>query len=160
VGGWGWEQNADFVEVTIFDGLEGVGSLPRDQIAVSFEASGFDLKVHGLRGKNLRLRVNNLEKDINTAASKLRITKNRIIVQLKKAGSWEHWANLTGKKPRGAAAEAGKSGGDPAAGLMDVMRDLYEDGDDTTRKVIAEAWTKSRDMQMRGVPSFPEGDAL
>lgn len=37
---------------------------------------------------------------------------------------------------------------DPSAGLMDMMRQMYEDGDDDMKRTIAKAWTESRDKQM------------
>lgn len=33
---------------------------------------------------------------------------------------------------------------DPSAGIMDMMRDMYEDGDDQMKRTIAEAFSKSR----------------
>lgn len=37
---------------------------------------------------------------------------------------------------------------DPSAGLMDMMRQMYEDGDDDMKRTIAKAWTESREKQM------------
>ena len=39
---------------------------------------------------------------------------------------------------------------DPGAGLMDMMKDLYNDGTPEMKKTIAEAWTKSRMEQGGG----------
>ena len=33
---------------------------------------------------------------------------------------------------------------------MDMMKEMYDNGDDQTKKMIAEAWTKSREAQMKG----------
>jgi len=64
VKGWGWEQpsGTQYVEVTIFEGLEGVGALPAGAVSCEFKTSSFDLTVMGLRGKNYRLKVTNLDK--------------------------------------------------------------------------------------------------
>jgi calcyclin binding protein len=37
---------------------------------------------------------------------------------------------------------------DPSAALMDMMRQMYEDGDDDMKRNIAKAWTESREKQM------------
>jgi calcyclin binding protein len=37
---------------------------------------------------------------------------------------------------------------DPSAGLMDMMKQMYEDGDDDMKRTIAKAWTESREKQM------------
>jgi calcyclin binding protein len=55
--------------------------------------------------------------------------------QVKGEYSYDHWANLTGKRTRKAEAKAA----DPMGGLMDMMKDMYEEGDDQTRKIIGEA---------------------
>merc|ERR1719244_1773010 len=39
---------------------------------------------------------------------------------------------------------------DPSAGIMSMMKKMYEDGDDDMKRTIAKAWTESRDKQMSG----------
>jgi calcyclin binding protein len=34
---------------------------------------------------------------------------------------------------------------DPSAGLMDMMRQIYEDGDDDMKRTIAKTWTETRE---------------
>ena len=38
-------------------------------------------------------------------------------------------------------------GADPSAGLMDMMKKMYEDGDDNMKRTIAEAWSKAQDKK-------------
>jgi calcyclin binding protein len=33
----------------------------------------------------------------------------------------------------------------PEAGLMDLMKKMYEEGDENMKRTIAESWTKARD---------------
>ena len=73
------------------------------------------------------------------------VKKNRVLLRLKKAGQWDHWVDLIAKKPRAKDAAGKAIPADPSAGIMDLMKDMYNDGDDQTRKMIAEAWTKSRE---------------
>lgn len=160
--GWGWDQNTNYVEVLIHSGLDGVGALPKGAVTVDFTKSSFDLRVMGLAGKNYRLRVTNLDKDIAPERSSFEVKKNRVVIKLKKAGEWDHWIDLVSKRRAGAAEGGGAGGGaggagaagkgaeDPSAALMDMMKQMYEDGDDATRKIIAESWLKSRDERARG----------
>ena len=39
---------------------------------------------------------------------------------------------------------------DPQAGLMDLMKKMYDDGDDEMKRTIAKAWTESQEKKMRG----------
>jgi hypothetical protein len=103
-------------------------------------------QIVGLNGLNFRVRVPALDKDINSTASKLVVQKNRVKLMLKKAGQFDYWTNLArkgGKKPAGEKPPAD-------GGIMDMMRDLYNDGDDQMKKTIAEAWGKSRSEAARG----------
>ena len=36
---------------------------------------------------------------------------------------------------------------DPSAGMMNMMKKMYEDGDDNMKRTIAEAWTKANDKK-------------
>ena len=38
-------------------------------------------------------------------------------------------------------------GGDPSAGLMDMMKKMYDEGDENMKRTIAEAWTKAQDKK-------------
>ena len=46
---------------------------------------------------------------------------------------------------------------DPQAGLMNMMKKMYEEGDANTKKSIAEAWTKANDKKAQGgAPDFSD----
>ena len=36
---------------------------------------------------------------------------------------------------------------DPSASIMNMMKDMYQNGDDEMRRVIGKAWTESREKQ-------------
>ena len=111
--------------------------------ACEFGKNSFDLKILDFGGKNFRLLKNNLDKDIVPGESKVTVKKNRITITLRKAkGSYgyDSWIDLTAKRPK---AET-DSKADPSAGIMDMMKQMYDDGDDTMKKAIGEAMLKSR----------------
>ena len=39
---------------------------------------------------------------------------------------------------------------DPQAGLMKMMKKMYDEGDDDMKRTIAKAWTESQDKKMKG----------
>ena len=63
----------------------------------------------------------------------------------------KRWSHLTGYdktkdfKPPKVDTETAD---DPSQGLMDMMKKMYEEGDDELKRTIAKAWTESRDKQM------------
>ncbi len=40
------------------------------------------------------------------------------------------------------------SAADPSAGLMDMMKKLYDEGDDDMKRTIAKAWTEGQNKKM------------
>lgn len=73
-------------------------------------------------------------------------TKSGLTVFLKKAKSSDFWDGMEYKKPL-VSEPSGKEDQqkDPQAGLMDMMREMYQNGDPEMKKIIAESWTKSRE---------------
>ena len=58
--------------------------------------------------------------------------------------SYDTWQNLTSKKTKEQRNEAAKKDKDPMGGVMDMMKEMYESGDDNMKKIIGEAMLKSR----------------
>ena len=146
---YGFSTEGDNVEVTVLDAV-GVGALPRENISVEFGTQSFDLRIHGLGGKNYRLKIPLLEKEINPEASSYTVGKNRVTLRLKKQSSWDYWGDALASKKKAPSKAAGAKPDDPMSGIMDVMKDMYDQGDDATKKMIAESWQKSREQQQGG----------
>lgn len=54
---FGWDQSDKKVSIYVTSGVDGVGSLPKGQVVCEFEDQSVDLRIQGLNGKNLRLRI-------------------------------------------------------------------------------------------------------
>lgn len=124
---YGFSSEGEFVEVLLLD-LPGVGALPRELVTAAFTPTSFDLRVHGLGGRNYRLTVPHLEKEIVPDRSKLVVGKSRVTLKLAKRHSWDFWSALAAKKPPAGAAKQAEGGAglgeDGMGGLMDVMKDV------------------------------------
>jgi len=132
--------------VTVDIRLKGVEALPAENITCQFGEASLDLKIQGYGDPpaNYRMYKTNLEKDIVPGESSFLVKKNHVILKLRKEKAqygYEAWQDLTTNRRRTRTKEAK---GDPMAGLMDIMKDMYEDGDDSTKKAIGEAMLKSR----------------
>lgn len=149
--------NAPFV--TVYVSLMGVGSISRDLISCNFQPSSFDLIVNDLNGKSYRLFQDHLEKDIDPALSKIVVKSDKIIVKLAKVkqrdyGGYDYWTKLSDKKAR---EKDKKTKDDPQSSIMDLMKQMYDDGDDNMKKIIGETMMKqqrgelSKDDPMKGL---------
>jgi calcyclin binding protein len=144
--------------VTLYVELPRVGSLPRDAITCHFTTSSVDLIVRNLDGKSYRLYKDNLDKDVDPTKCKIIVKSHKVLVKLAKIkseyGSYDYWTQLTAKKSRTTKAEKKE---DPSASIMQLMRDMYEDGDDSMRKVIGETMLKQQRGELGGGTNDPMG---
>jgi len=140
---YGTEPNCVYVYLN--SGLDGVEQI-KDRVSCEFGKTSFDLKIHNLDGKNFRLVKSNLEEDIVPSECKAIIKKNRIKIKLMKVKAdygYKSWINLEAKGKRN--EEVAK---DPNGGIMDMMKQLYEDGDDKMKKLIGETMEKTNRERM------------
>ena len=145
---FGFSAEGAYVEVLVM-GLAGVGALPRERITCAFTATSFDLRVLGLGGRDYRLVVPALDKAVVAEECKLVVGKTQLKLKLRKVNSYDMWTRLAAsRQPTESTAKRDgmATAADPMAGLMDIMKDMYEKGDDGTRKMIAEAFVKSREQ--------------
>uniref|UniRef100_A0A7S0Q5W8 CS domain-containing protein n=1 Tax=Coccolithus braarudii TaxID=221442 RepID=A0A7S0Q5W8_9EUKA len=155
--GYGKDPNNVYVYV-VHSIFEGIGE-HKECVQCSFTTSSFDLKILGFKGKNYRLNVPNLDKEIDPAMSKALVKKDSIKIKMRKVKGqygYDSWLDLSAKRSGGALAKDK----DPGEGLMDMMKQMYDDGDDQMKKTLGEAMLKSRQDQMRGgaSSSLPSGD--
>jgi len=149
-----WDQDSygktpNHVYVYLMTGFEGIGEC-KDSVSCTFDKQAFDLKVHGFKGKNYRLFKSNLEKAIDVSESKVIVKKNSIkvvLVKIKGTYGYDNWNNLT-EKSGALSSQAAKD--DPGAGIMDMMKQMYDEGDDNMKKTLGEAMLKSRQDQAMG----------
>lgn len=139
--------------VTLYVSLVGVGSLDRSNITCKFTKESFDLIVKDYQGKTLRLMRDNLEHNIDNEKSKIIVKADKIVIKLAKVKgeySYDSWTNLTDKKGKKKKAEEKRK--DPSSSIMELMKDMYDSGDDKMKKMIGETMLKQREGKLGGGP--------
>jgi len=153
-----WESGSyDSPTITVYLGLPGVIAA-KSRTEVKFGQYSVDVTVMDLDGVNYRYINDNLEKDIIPESSKIIVKNNKIIIKLAKVKgeySYENWNQLTCKKKRDINAEK-KSKADPQSSIMDLMKNLYDEGDPEMKKVIGESMLKSRNGEKPEPPPMPD----
>jgi len=152
--------------ITIYVDLPNIGTVPRENISCDFSPTSFDLKVlhHPImKDCNYRLINDSLDKEIDVALSKFIVKANKIIIKLQKKkgeyGSYDHWSDLTAKKNKKKSNEKENSdkAKDPSASIMELMKDMYDSGDDNMKKIIGETMMKQREGKLGGGKEKPFG---
>ncbi|CAL5213082.1 unnamed protein product [Lathyrus oleraceus] len=131
-----WDQDNE--KVKIYVSLEGVDE---SKIESEFKPNAFDVKFHDIQGKNYRCAIVKLHKEIVPEKCKVLVKPKRVIITLVKA-SKANWLDLHFKEDK--LKPALDKAKDPMAGIMDMMKNMYEDGDEEMKKTIAKAWTDAR----------------
>ncbi|XP_058201316.1 uncharacterized protein LOC131316063 isoform X1 [Rhododendron vialii] len=122
----------------IYVSLEGVD---QEKMEIVFKPMSIDVKFHDVQGKNYRCAIPKLNKEIVPEKCKVVVKPTRVIITLPKA-SKGNWLDLHFKEDK--LKPNVDKGGDPMAGIMDLMKNMYEEGDDEMKKTIAKAWTDAR----------------
>jgi calcyclin binding protein len=73
-----------------------------------------------------------------------------VVVFLAKSMTSKHWPHLIAsemkaKEPKVPDMDPNE---DPSAGLMNLMKKMYEEGDDEMKRSIAKAWTEGREKNV------------
>ncbi|XVF87164.1 hypothetical protein PTKIN_Ptkin18bG0097000 [Pterospermum kingtungense] len=131
-----WDQDND--KVKIYVSLEGVD---QEKVQTEFKPMSFDAKFHDVQGKNYRCAIPKLNKEIVPEKCKVLVKPTRVIITLFKAskGSWPDLHFKEDKLKPNLDKEK-----DPMAGIMDLMKNMYDEGDDDMKRTIAKAWTDAR----------------
>ncbi|KAG8288206.1 hypothetical protein J6590_020970 [Homalodisca vitripennis] len=98
--------------------------------------------------------INRCTVTTNTDTEHLKLI-NMVVVSLAKEETGKTWSHLTSSEKKAKEPKPTpklSDNADPSAGLMDLMKQMYEDGDDDMKRSIAKAWTESRNNS--GMPSF------
>lgn len=136
LGSFSWDQDNDKLKIYVF--LEGVDE---EKIEAEFKSISVDVKFHNVQGKNYRCAIPKLNKEIVPKKCKVVVKPTKVIITLIKA-SKGNWLDLHFKEDK-LKPNLDKER-DPMAGIMDLMKNMYEEGDDEMKKTIAKAWTDAR----------------
>lgn len=142
---YAWDQSDKFFK--IFVTLNNVQTLPSDNVTCQFSERSVELAVKNLEGKNHNLLIKNLAETIDQAKSYWKVKSDMIVIFLAKQRQSVKWDAVTLDEKRIKEAKASKldsKSDDPQASMMNLMKQLYEDGDDEMKRTIAKAFVESR----------------
>ncbi|EDR26986.1 calcyclin-binding protein, putative [Entamoeba dispar SAW760] len=144
-----WEDRTSSVKIMLF--LNEIGSFDKSKIKVTFNTDTVDVFVEQFKGVNYHFERKTFAAII-PEQSKYTLSSNRInlILQKEKNESWSSFEKAKDVKvPK-------MNNKDPQAGLMDMMKQMYEDGDDDMKRTIAKAWSEAHDKKLSGKDSLDE----
>ncbi|XP_031563903.1 calcyclin-binding protein-like [Actinia tenebrosa] len=144
---YAWDQSDKFVKVYIT--LPGVEKLSKEKIASKFTGNSMDVKVYDLDGKNYQLKIIRLFHGIVSEESYVKVKSGSLLVMMKKEKEKEKWEDVckkvTAKSSRDFASGFDDKAKDPQESIMELMKKMYDEGDDEMKRTLNKAWTESRE---------------
>ncbi|XP_045123158.1 calcyclin-binding protein-like [Portunus trituberculatus] len=157
---YSWDQSDKFTKLYLM--LKNIQSLPKESITSSFTEKTVQVKVEGLDGKNHHLRITNLAGTIKPDASYHKVKTDMVVVLMAKAENGTKWSGVTAEDAKANEARKPKTdSSDPNAGIMDLMKQMYDDGDDKMKQMLNKTWYESQQKTLRGesgMPGMPDLD--
>merc|ERR1711972_519458 len=141
---FGWDGSSAKT-AKIYVNLKGVGTHDTSKVFSKFESRSLEVKVEDFNNANYVFSVVGLAADILTEQCSVKPKGDDLIVTLKKKEE---------------AEEKKADNDDPSASIMNMMKKMYDEGDDEMKRTIAKAWTESRDRQSGGLGGGPSGGGL
>ncbi|CCF75340.1 Calcyclin-binding protein [Babesia microti strain RI] len=145
-----WEQETSSIKIRIK--FDNISTHDRSKINLQCDASSVSLTVNDFKSPdnnaNYMFRIAKLHSKINPEKSSYHLKTNYIVLSLEKE-SPGHWPSVEYKqsnitKPK--IPEADKDS-DPNSMLIDLMKNLYQEGDDEMKRTIAKAWTEANEKR-------------
>ena len=145
---YSWDQSDKFVKFYLTN-LKNVQELPRPEgFETDFRPRAVKFRVCNLSGKNHVFEIKELAYDINAEKSHYKVKSDMVVIFLAKEQIGQQWSHVTAAEKAKAAKknEVPKmdDNADPSKGLMDMMKKMYDEGDDDMKRTIGKAWTESQ----------------
>ncbi|XP_014676250.1 PREDICTED: calcyclin-binding protein-like [Priapulus caudatus] len=156
---YGWENDGKFIKVYVT--LKNVHNIPKENVSVEFTETSMSLNVSELDGKSYNLPIHDLLQLIDPSSSSHKVKTDMVLVNLRKkdgTNTWNHVTKSDVKKTdaKAAAPSMGKDAGeDPNKAMMNIMKKMYDEGDDEMKRSIAKAWTEGKEKGGGGFPGLP-----
>ncbi|KAK6753139.1 hypothetical protein RB195_012625 [Necator americanus] len=147
---YGWDESDKFVKVYIT--LQGVQNVNPSSIQHSFSNYGYDITVSDFCGKNHVMTMKGLRDEIVPESSQIKQKQDMLVVMMKKKAEGKKWEQLTKleydeKQKRKPKFDDKSMGDDPQASLMNMMKQMYEEGDDDLKRTIRKAWHEGQNKK-------------
>ena len=94
-----------------------------------------------------KLSLSQLHSDISKEGTHFKLRKNKISLFLKKDKEGTHWSSMkdtTDSWKKSMEENKDDLSDDPSAGLMKLMKKMYDEGDDEMKRTIAKSWYESK----------------
>lgn len=151
---YAWDQSDKYVKIFItFEDTD--TPLENEMVNVEFTEKSLKLKITNFLSKDHSLIINNLLEEIDVGKSHWKVKKDMITIFMKKVNENHKWNYITSTEKRLKDSKSKEMAdnmslgdqADPGAGLMNVLKKMYDSGDSETKRMINKAWQEGQDQK-------------
>jgi len=151
---YSWDQSERFVKLYLTN-FPGLNELSDEAFKIKYTDESLEIRIENYKGKNLVFNINKTCHKINPEKSYHKVKSDYLLVFISKHNPGSNWSHFTHADKMNADANKMKTEPklddkeDPSASLMNMMKKMYEDGDDDMKRTIAKAWTEGQQNKMQ-----------
>lgn len=151
---YAWDENKKFVKIYVSDIKQTDDTIDKENIESRFSARSANVTLRRVGSKELNytFSIANLYNDISPEECKVTPTKTGVTIYLAKKNS-STWGSIKASKDEKKdepPMPAMDKDADPGAGLMNLMKHMYDSGDDEMKRTIAKSMYESQNKQRSG----------
>lgn len=144
INNYAWDQTPKFVKFYVT--FKDIHTIPAENVTCEYTKKSVELKVKNFENKDHVFSIKNLLNNIKEEESNFKIKTDMIIVNLAKTQNvnWSHVTEVEKRARDTSMAPEMDKNADPSEGLMSIMKNMYDKGDDNMKRTIAKAWTEAQ----------------
>ncbi|XP_018027355.1 calcyclin-binding protein isoform X2 [Hyalella azteca] len=151
---YSWDQSDKFVKLYVT--IPSLKPSDEENVKCVFSSRSASLIVSEVDGKNYELVINNLAKQIVPDKSFWKVKKDMVVMMLSKERLAQSWPAVTAEevkiKEKNKPEDPDTS--DPSAGMMGLMKKMYDEGDDKMKQLLNKTWYESQSKAATGAPGL------
>jgi len=161
---YGWDESSKFVKIYVT--VKNIEQVNNEQLAFETTEDSMKLIVQNHMDRNHTLHFLNLAYKIKPSESTCKVKAGNVVITLRKAEDGKTWGSITASKRKEKEIQDNKMDSnadtsDPSAGIMNMMKKMYDDGDDDMKRMIKKTWYETQQKQggaggaAGGMPGMP-----
>lgn len=147
---YAWDQTQKFLKLYVT--LAKVHTLPAENVFCTWTSKNLEMQAKGLDNKDYIFNIKNLLEDIDPARSSWKVKPDMVVISAAKVkeANWSHVTEFDKKASDSKKLLPDKETEEdvgPEASLMNMMKRMYEQGDDEMKRTIAKAWHEGQNKR-------------
>uniref|UniRef100_A0A914L1F4 Calcyclin-binding protein n=1 Tax=Meloidogyne incognita TaxID=6306 RepID=A0A914L1F4_MELIC len=150
---YGFDESDKFVK--IYYSIPGISSTPVTAIKEKFNENSFDIFCTDVNGTDYEINVRGLSKAVDPDKCYFKQKSgDQLLVMLKKVRENENWGSLLKIDKKEQKTPKFDKDEDPQASLMNMMKQMYDEGDDEMKRTIRKSWYEAQNKKATSEMDF------